>query len=166
MKWAIKWRGRQKLDSTAMVIHKCMYLTKCVFPRTQQVCLVTRNVAITIFTLLTSLPTYYLNFKMISLPKPKKTPYSWRAMRCLAGRIQLKTGIGGLGTWMHANDIRLLSDDKRLRIKIKGMKTITFCETCTRAKQKRNPFKPSIRSMKPGVKFFMDLAGGGKTAKP
>lgn len=62
--------------------------------------------------------------------------------------------------------IKTLARDPRLGIRIKGPKMLPFCPICHRAKQTTKSFKTAPRVTKPGMRLFIDIAGGGSTLDP
>ncbi|EDN03936.1 predicted protein [Histoplasma mississippiense (nom. inval.)] len=60
-------------------------------------------------------------------------------------------------------DIAKLAADPRLGMRIKGGRALPFCKTCVQAKMARPTFAPMTRTVKPAMRFFVDLAGGGRT---
>ena len=68
--------------------------------------------------------------------------------------------LGHLNQW----DILKLAKDAHSGIKIKGSKTLPFCEICRQAKQTRTISKtPMPRASKPLEKIHIDIVGGGNT---
>ena len=61
-------------------------------------------------------------------------------------------------------DIIRLSKDPATGVKIKGPKSLPFCEYCQKGKQTRHyPKAPAPPATRPMTRVFLDIAGGGKT---
>jgi GAG-pre-integrase domain len=68
--------------------------------------------------------------------------------------------LGHLNQW----DLLRLAKDSATGIKIKGTKTLPFCEICKQAHQTRTMSKtPMPRVLEPMMKIHIDLQGGGNT---
>jgi hypothetical protein len=68
--------------------------------------------------------------------------------------------LGHLNQW----DILKLAKDVNTGIRIKGSKTLQFCEICSQAKQTRTISKtPMPRANKPLMRIHIDIVGGGNT---
>ncbi|OJD12430.1 hypothetical protein ACJ73_09351 [Blastomyces percursus] len=60
-------------------------------------------------------------------------------------------------------DIAKMAADPRVGMRIIGDRGSPFCKVCIQAKMTRPTFAPMTRATKRAMRFFIDLAGGGKT---